>query len=335
MDFLQMKYMVAISESESMTKAAQELHVSQSALSLSYKRLEAELGVKLFLRDGRTLQLTPAGKKFRDKARVILGMVEELELEMTQKKMLSIYSEVGDFTNEASMLFLNFYPEAEIHEIRENAEITIKAVLDGECTFAVTCHDHSSDSLISELILDEPMYAFVNENSPLARRSTLTMEDFKDKPLIIQREDYSIARVMLSFFSLAGVLPGRRFFVNDPESMSLTVYNGAGQTFIPESIVNLWRRAPVVMAPGTKMIPMEEDYCRRQAYLTYQRGGTRPELAQRYMDFLRKFGYLTQRLADIPNPMEMANYAEKYWPQFLPKSEQGRVPQFVGAEELK
>lgn len=334
MDFLQMKYMVAIAESESMTKAAQALHVSQSALSLSYKRLEAELGVKLFLRDGRTLQLTPLGKKFRDKARVILGMVEELEKEMTQKKLLSFHSEVGDFTNEAAMLFLNFYPAVEIHEVRENADNTIKAVLDGESPFAVTCQDYTGDSLISELILDEPMYAFVNEKSPLAQCSSLTMEDFRDKPLIIQQEDYSIAKVMLSFFSRAGILPGRRFFVNDPEAMSLTVYNGAGQTFIPESIVNLWRRAPVVMAPGTKMIPMEEEYCHRQVFLTYSRGGARPELAQRYMDFLRQFGYLTQRLADIPNPMEMSNYAKKYWPQFLENAGQGEPPRFACCEEL-
>ena len=50
MDLLQLKYVVAIAESDSVTQAAERLHVSQSALSLSYKRLQEELGVQLFRR---------------------------------------------------------------------------------------------------------------------------------------------------------------------------------------------------------------------------------------------------------------------------------------------
>lgn len=52
MDLLQLKYVVAIAESDSVTQAAERLHVSQSALSLSYKRLQEELGVQLFRRQG-------------------------------------------------------------------------------------------------------------------------------------------------------------------------------------------------------------------------------------------------------------------------------------------
>ena len=57
MDLLQLKYVVAIAESDSVTQAAERLHVSQSALSLSYKRLQEELGVQLFRRQGRRLVL--------------------------------------------------------------------------------------------------------------------------------------------------------------------------------------------------------------------------------------------------------------------------------------
>lgn len=316
MDLLQMKYVVAISENESMTRAAQQLHISQSALSLSYKRLEEELGVKLFIRNGRTLRLTTAGKKFRDKARLILDMVGELEQEMTEKNILEFSSEVGDFTNEASMLYNSFFPDVEIFEKRENAAETLRAVKDGEVPFAVTCRDCSDEILVSELILDEPMYAFVNARSPIANMEVLTMEQFQDKPLIIQRDDYSIAGVMLSFFEQAGMLPGRRHFVNDPESMTLSVFNNKGQTFIPESIVHMWMRVPFALNAGTKMIPMAEDFCRRQIYLTHHRFTSKSPLVQRYMEYLRNFGFLVQRIRDIPTDQELANYAEKYWPEF-------------------
>lgn len=316
MDYLQMKYVVAIAESESMTKAAQQLHVSQSALSLSYKRLEDELGVKLFLRNGRTLRLTTAGKKFRDKARVILELVAELEQEMTEKNILEFSSELGDFTNEASMLYNCFFPELEIFESRENAENTLRSVRDGEVPFALTCRDCSDDVLISELIMEEPMYAFVNARAPVASRTHITMEDFAGKSLIIQQDDYSISSVMLSFFEKAEVAPGRRHFVNDPESMTLSVYNNKGQTFIPESIVNMWERTGFALHAGTKTIPMEESFCRRQIYLTSHRQPSKSAVVNRYMEYLRHFGALAQRLHDIPSPREFELYAKLNWPEF-------------------
>ena len=326
MDLLQMKYVVAIADSESMTKAAEALHVSQSALSLSYKRLEEELGVKLFIRDGRTLRLTTPGKKFYEKACTILDLVTELERDMTLKNVLEFSTEAGDFTNEARMLYLSLFPEQEIMELRENSMDTLKSVRDGDVSFAVTYHDFSDEHLASELILEEPMYAFVSEQSPLSKFGTLSMNHFHLQPLVTQKADYAIANVMMEYFQKAGVTPGRRYFVNDPEAMSLTVFNNQGLTFIPESIVNLWKRSPFDMAPGTKMIPMEETFCQRKIYLTYHRNIPKSALTRHYMDYLRHFGRLAQRLRDIPTTAEMENYAKKYWPEFCVRDISGPQP---------
>ena len=245
MDLLQMRYVVAISESESMTQAAEQLHVSQSALSLSYKRLEEELGVKLFRREGRGLRLTDPGKHFCDKSREILKKVNELEGDMnrwheSQEDSLVLSTEVGDFTNEARMLYNVFYPERQILELRDSAKETLKMVRSGNVPFAATCHDHTDGDLVSELIMEEPMYAFVNARSPLATYEMLTMPQLGGNTLITQQEDFSIADVMVEFFAKAGVTLPRRHFVNDPEAMTLTVFNGLGSTFIPESVVHMW-----------------------------------------------------------------------------------------------
>ena len=83
MDLLQLKYVVAIAESDSVTQAAERLHVSQSALSLSYKRLQEELGVQLFRRQGRRLVLTDAGTFFYRNASMILGQLDKLAYDMS------------------------------------------------------------------------------------------------------------------------------------------------------------------------------------------------------------------------------------------------------------
>lgn len=65
--FRQMKYFVAIVDCGSFTEAAERCYVSQSAISQQMSALEAELGVKLFERDGRKFRLTPAGDYFYGK----------------------------------------------------------------------------------------------------------------------------------------------------------------------------------------------------------------------------------------------------------------------------
>lgn len=312
MDLLQMKYVIAIAEHESMTKAAEELHVSQSALSLSYKRLEEELGVRLFQRDGRTLQLTLAGRYFCDKSREILKLVGELQQRMAAEDSLEYTSELGDFSNEARMLYGRFYPDRKILEMRHNAAETMRVLRSGAAAFALTCYDKTDNDVISELILEEPMYGFVSTASPLSECGVLFMNQICDKPLITQQQDFSIANVMVEFFEKSGLYTPARHFVTDPESMSLTVFNGFGYTFIPESIVNMWKRSPFEMSPGTKMIPMAEPYCKRRVYLTYMRHAPKTELTTQYMEYLRHFGALTQRLHDIPQVEEMEKYAEKY-----------------------
>lgn len=321
MDLLQLKYVVAIAESESMTQAAERMHISQSALSLSYKRLEEELGVGLFRREGRKLALTEAGVFFCRNASVILGLVDKLTYDMTlirgsEESRISYTSEAGDFTNEAKILFQEFFPEREVNESRDNARQTLESLRQGKVPFAVTYEDLTNDFLTSELILSEPMYAFLNVRSPLAGEASLRMEQLQGRPLVTQREDYTVCQVMRRYYTHTGVMPGKVHYIGDPESMSLQVYNGLGGAFIPESVVNLWKRSPFDMAPGTKMIPMEDPVCCRHLYLTYPRDAHFPEMVRHYMEYLRHFGALTQKLRCFPNQQELQAHTAQCWPDF-------------------
>ena len=68
MELLQLKYFLAVAESEHMTNTAKQLHIAQPALSQSIHRLEQELGVSLFERAGRGIRLSPATLRLRPAA---------------------------------------------------------------------------------------------------------------------------------------------------------------------------------------------------------------------------------------------------------------------------
>ena len=78
MELLQLKYFLAVAESEHMTNTAKQLHIAQPALSQSIHRLEQELGVSLFERAGRGIRLSPAGAYVRDRVEPAMETLENV-----------------------------------------------------------------------------------------------------------------------------------------------------------------------------------------------------------------------------------------------------------------
>ena len=82
MNLRQLQYFVEVSELESVTKAAERLHVAQPALTRHMRTLERDLGVRLFARNGRGITLTNAGVVFRDRVRDVLRELDRAQMEV-------------------------------------------------------------------------------------------------------------------------------------------------------------------------------------------------------------------------------------------------------------
>ena len=87
MELKQLQYFLQVAEYLNFSRAAQQLYISQPALSYQIAELERELGVELFVRDRRRVHLTAAGKALVDPARRLLGQAEELPLLARQGSM--------------------------------------------------------------------------------------------------------------------------------------------------------------------------------------------------------------------------------------------------------
>ena len=138
MDLKQLEYIVAIADTKSITRAAEQFYVSQSALSQQLSKLESELKLKLFTRDKQGFKLTPAGKLYVDNARRIILIrdrtYEELaQYSQRQEKSILIGAAAGRSTNlfaHAYPGFIEKYPDYEIslkesptHEAERHMEL--------------------------------------------------------------------------------------------------------------------------------------------------------------------------------------------------------------------
>src|SRR5262245_20447082 len=82
MNLRQLQYFVEVGELESVTRAAERLHVAQPALTRHMRALERDLGVRLFARNGRGVALTNAGVVFRDRVRSVLRELDRAQMEV-------------------------------------------------------------------------------------------------------------------------------------------------------------------------------------------------------------------------------------------------------------
>src|SRR5699024_12788323 len=84
MEFRQIKYFIEVAKREHVTEAANALHVAQSAVSRQIFNLEEELGVELFIREGRTVKLTRMGQVFLEHMEKAMNVIDDAKQEVEE-----------------------------------------------------------------------------------------------------------------------------------------------------------------------------------------------------------------------------------------------------------
>ena len=319
MDYLQMLYAVTIAESASMTKAAEKLSLSQSTLSLSYRRLEEELGVTLFRKEGRRLVLTPEGKLFCEEAKKILNRVDGLkrrmeELRDEKRRTIVLCTEAVDFSNEAIKLFSAAYPDITIRQAQGTLSEIMVMLHSRRAELAITLSDRTDDAVTSSLLMDEPMCVMLPPSASSEGTTAVSMTELDGLPLVTQTEGYGISGLVRSFYERAGIRPGKVREVRDQENITIQTINDYGVGFLPESVANSTVPRAMFRSVGSCPRPVTEDYCRRQVYLTTTNTIQNSRPVDGLLNFFRSFGRFASENKRYPDPEEVTvagNYVLK------------------------
>lgn len=193
MELRHLRYFVCVAEEKNIGRAALRLHISQPPLTRQIQQLEEQLGVQLFRRTNRGVELTDAGRVLYDDARNILGMTERA-MERSSKAAQGLLGRVdvaifgsGIFGAIPRLMraFREAHPEVSIFLHNMVKDEQIDALRHRRITLAFNRLMRPIDGLVSETLLTEPLYVAMPSDSPLAVQTAVPLQALQDVPLVL------------------------------------------------------------------------------------------------------------------------------------------------------
>jgi len=245
----QLQFFVAVAEQGTVSGAAKAVSISQSSVTEAVKSLEADLGVELFLRRSRSLEITHVGHQFLRHAKKILSDVSdarsvfETNPEAARGKLsLGVTSLVAGYVlSDILSRFRRAYPSVDVTAIEDNGEYLEHLLIGGEIDVAVlvTSNLHNRSALQVETLEVSAYRLWLPLGHKLTSKEAITLEDVAAEPLIMLSVD-EIEESTSDLMSSLGARPNVAFRTRSVEAVRSLVATGAGVALLPNLVYRPW-----------------------------------------------------------------------------------------------
>jgi DNA-binding transcriptional LysR family regulator len=244
MDIRQLTYFLEVARQQSMTKAAEVLHVSQPALSKMVKGLEEELDMTLIIRSNKSSEVTDAGKIVMEYAKKMIALMNEMTTTLSDMTNLQHGSiQIGIPPIAGSL----FFPKviAEFHKAYSNIKINItefaaprltKKVLDGEIELGIAVLPIEETDFQIYPIVSEVMKLLVHIDHPLSTKEVVHLKELENEEFIFYNEEFALHDIIWKQCINEGFEPKILFKSSQWDFMSEMVAANLGVTILPESL---------------------------------------------------------------------------------------------------
>ncbi|MDR3456258.1 MAG: LysR family transcriptional regulator [Verrucomicrobiae bacterium] len=302
MELRHLKYFVTVAERHNFTRAAEELHVAQPAISQQIKSLEDELGVSLLHRTKRSVKLTAAGHAFFSEAGEILAHAE-LSKQIARRAARGetgslaigcVGASASGFLPELIRSYRQRFPAVRVHLLELTPEQQLQAFARGKIDVGFTRPLVASDAknFTQERIYRDRLMLAVPETHALARAGHVRLEKFAGEDFVMfkRSEAPKLADAMMQLCARAGFTPQ---VVSEPpmiQTVLLAVAAGIGVAIVP-GCVRSFRQ------PGVTILPVRPASPFIDLVLTRPNGEPSPTVAA-WLELVR------ERLPAIRRQME-------------------------------
>jgi len=205
MELDQLRHFLKVAEHSNFTRAAEDIALSQPALSRSVGRLEAELGQPLFERQTRSVSLTDAGHLLLERARQILLLVDDTKAlfnddgQTGRIRVASIPTIAPYFLPERLKRFHRDFPEANVVVHEDTTENLLKKLNDGLVDVMIAALPIEARYLQIEKLFDEELLLVTAKENPLAKRKSIRLHDLESLPFVLLGEAHCLTDSIVSF----------------------------------------------------------------------------------------------------------------------------------------
>ncbi|HDZ39419.1 MAG TPA: LysR family transcriptional regulator [Marinobacter sp.] len=281
MELRHLRYFVAVAEALNLTRAAEKLFIAQPPLTRAIKQLEEEVGVELFIRKPRGLQLTTGGEYFLEQARQILNKVsgtinDTRRIAQHRKTLFSIGFVPSVFYGQLPFMVRrlrrNKNLEIVLHELKTREQVD--ALKAGKIDIGFGRVRIEDPDVEQTLLFDEPMIAAIPAGSPLTKRPP-TLKDLSEWPMITfpSTPGPNFADMTQSLFHRYGLRVNVMQQVNDVQTALSLVASDMGFTLVPEQIRRVHRE-------GVDYMPLD-DHSITVPVIASRRKGENPNAVMR------------------------------------------------------
>lgn len=205
MEFDQLRYFLRIAELASFTRAADELRLSQPALSRSIQKLEEELGQPVFERKTRSVTLTDAGLLLQSRAQQMLAMLDDTKAEITDDgksgrvRIGAIPTIAPFFLPDVLRKFAKEFPKASLVVQENTTDALLKSCKQGEIDLAILALPVPAKHLEIEELFEEELLLVLPLDHPLVDKPSIRLADVEPYPFVLLDEAHCLSDNIVTF----------------------------------------------------------------------------------------------------------------------------------------
>ncbi len=244
MDLRHLRYFIAVAEELSFRRAAARLHIAPPPLSVQINKLEQEIGVELFAREGRGIRLTDAGRTFLVHARKTLAEADRAIVAARQ----SASGEIGELAIGHNMPagfrvfpevvpeFKRKWPQVRLNFHHLNVSQQLERLRQRTLDVGVAWLPGPLDDLDVYELLIEPVIAVLHKDHPLAKQKSISVKDLSKEPLILlsRQMDPETFREIQNMFTREKAAMNIAYELENSVAMINFVAMGAGVSLLPQ-----------------------------------------------------------------------------------------------------
>jgi DNA-binding transcriptional LysR family regulator len=258
MELRHLRTLVAVARHRSFTKAGEELHLAQSAISQQMRRLEDELGVQVLRRSSRSVEVTPEGSLVLEYAKRVIAEVDGLHSELEEltgllRGQVSIGATYPTGPYDLPGMLAEFrsrHPAVTIHMLEDTADAMLGMLRRDEldCAFAPADPDAIGDEFAATLLWLEEFVVVAHPGHPIVDEPFVTWEALTGEDMIAYRDNSALRTRFERTIGQRGIEPRNAFVCTEMAAVRALASKGLGIAVLPRSVAEQ-PGPPIVVRP--------------------------------------------------------------------------------------